>query len=248
VRVENGALGEASKSLHDSFAFETKPLGSIEDLQAQLKGWLRTIDGHRLWSELLDSPSPSLIYGWVLENYFYFSSAARHVSAAVASCPDARIRTELVLHLEEEADHADLLKEGLAKGSEWASLIPLDICRPLPTTLAFIGYFRELASLDWKAYCLALVYIQLSLSPQDEKYKSFFESLKTRIPEASKIWGGLMAHDLADLALGHNSDSQKLLTLLYERHSLELPTIKRAATLASLGWSFLDGIRCHYRN
>lgn len=248
AQVENGAVGQASKSLQDSFACETKSLGSIEDLHALLKGWLRTIDGHRLWSELLDSPSPSLIYGWVLENYFYFSSAARHVSAAVAACPDARIRAELVLHLEEETDHADLLKEGLADGSEWASVIPPDICRPLPTTLAFIGYLRELASSDWKAYCVALVYIQLSLAPQDEKYESFFESLKTRIPEASRIWRGLMAHDLADQALGHNTDSQKLLTLLYERHSLEIPTIKRAATLASLAWSFLDGIRCHYRN
>jgi len=248
ARVVDGAVGQKSKSLQDAFACETNSLGSIEDLQALLKAWLRTIDGHRLWSELLDSPSPSLIYGWVLENYFYFSSAARHVSAAVASCPDARIRTELVLHLEEESDHADLLKEGLADGSEWASVIPVDICRPLPTTLAFIGYLRELASLDWKAYCVALVYIQLSLSPQDEKYKLFFESLRTRTPEASRIWRGLLAHDLADQALGHNTDSQKLLTLLFERHSLEIPSIKRAATLASLGWSFLDGIRCHYRN
>jgi len=95
---------------------------------------------------------------------------------------------------------------------------------------------------------VALVYIQLSLSTQDEKYKLFFESLRTRTPEASRIWRGLLAHDLADQALGHNTDSQKLLTLLFERHSLEIPSIKRAATLASLGWSFLDGIRCHYRN
>ncbi len=248
TQVADGAIGQASKSFQDSFADETNSLGSAEDLQALLKKWLRTIDGHRLWSELLDSPNESLIYGWVLENYFYFSSAARHVSAAVASCPDARIRTELVLHLEEEADHADLLKEGLAAGSEWTSVVPVDICRPLPTTLAFIGYLRELASLDWKAYCVALVYIQLSLAPQDEKYKLFFESLRTRIPESSRIWRGLLAHDLADQALGHNADSQKLLTLLYERHSLDLASIKRVATLASLGWSFLDGIRCHYRN
>lgn len=248
ARVVNGAVGQASKSLQDAFACETNSLGSVEDVQSLLKNWLRTIDGHRLWSELLDSPNPSLVHGWVLENYFYFSSAARHVSAAVASCPDPRIRAELVLHLEEETDHADLLKEGLADGSKWTSVVPLDLCRPLPTTLAFIGYLRELASLDWKAYCLALVYIQLSLAPQDDKYKRFFESLRSSIPEASRMWGGLLAHDLADLALGHNTDSQKLLTLLYQRHSMEISSIKRAATLASLGWSFLDGIRCHYRN
>jgi pyrroloquinoline quinone (PQQ) biosynthesis protein C len=247
VQVGDGPVGQASQSLRNAFACETNSLDSVEDVQALLKAWLRTIDGHRLWSELVDSPNPSLIYGWVLENYFYFSSAARHVSAAVASCPDPIIRAELVLHLEEESDHADLLKEGLADGSEWASIIAVDLCRPLPTTLAFIGYLREIASLDWKAYCLALAYIQLSLCPQDEKYQSFFGSLDARTPEASRIWRGILAHDLADKALGHNTDSQKLLTLLYQRHSLEIPTIKRAATLASLSWSFLDGIRCHYR-
>jgi pyrroloquinoline quinone (PQQ) biosynthesis protein C len=248
ARVVDGPVGQASKSLQDSFASETNVCGSVEDLQALLKGWLRTIDGHRLWSELVDSPSPSLIHGWVLENYFYFSSAARHVSAAVASCPDPLIRTELVLHLQEETDHADLLKEGLADGSESASIVTVDLCRPLPTTLAFIGYLRETASLDWKAYCLALAYIQLSLRPQDEKYQLFFEALDARTPEASRIWRGILAHDLADKALGHSTDSQKLLTLLYERHPLEISSIKRAATLASLSWSFLDGIRCQYRN
>lgn len=248
AQVVDGPVGEAAKSFQDAFACETNSLGSVEDVQALLKSWLRTIDGHRLWSELVDSSSPSLISGWVLENYFYFSSAARHVSAAVASCPDPLIRTELVLHLQEETDHADLLKEGLADGSELASIVTVDLCRPLPTTLAFIGYLRETASLDWKAYCLALAYIQLSLRPQDEKYQSFFESLDAHTPEAGRVWRGILAHDLADKALGHSTDSLKLLTLLYERHSLEMPTIKRAATLASLSWSFLDGIRCHYRN
>lgn len=248
AQVGDGAVGEASRSLRDNSACETKSVSSLEDLKGLLNSWLRTIDGHRLWKELLDSPNQSLIYGWVLENYFYFGSAARHISAAVASCPDARIRAELVLHLEEEVDHADLLKEGLADGSEWTSVVPLDICRPLPTTLAFIGYLRELASLDWKAYCLALVYIQISLTPHDKKYKSFFESLRTGSPEASRIWRGVLAHDLADEALGHNEDSYRLLTLLYQRHSLEPATIQRAATIASLGWSYLDGIRCHYRN
>jgi len=223
-------------------------LNSIDDLQALLKAWLRAIDGHRLWSELLDSSSPALIYGWVLENYFYFSSAARHVSAAVASCPDPHIRNELVRHLQEETDHADLLREGLTDGSESVSIVPVDLCRPLPTTLTFIGYLREIASSDWKAYCLALAYIQLSLCPQEVKYQSFFESLGARAPEASRMWRGILAHDEADRALGHGKDSQTLLTMLYQRHSIELPCIKRAATLASLSWSFLDGIRCHYRN
>jgi pyrroloquinoline quinone (PQQ) biosynthesis protein C len=245
AKIGDTDIERRSELLRQRLLSKSAPITSAADMAGVLKTWLCAIDGHRLWSEMAEFSAPALLYGWVLENYFYFSSACRHVCAAIASCPDPLIRSELLTHLSEEADHADLLRSGLESVD---AAVPIDLCRPLPTTLAFLGYLREIASLDWKAYCLALVYIQLSLSPNDDRYKLFFETLNASAPKMKLLLQGMLAHDELDNNLGHNSDSLRLLSLLFQRHSIDQSSIKRAAVLADLSWSFLDGIRCHYTN
>ena len=243
LEIGDSIVGQESALFCQRLASPVKSIESLEDLRSLLGTWLRIIDGHRLWSAMIDAPCRALIYGWVLENYFYFFSACRHISAALASCPDPLIRDHLLIHLREEADHADLLRASLCS---MPGPVSIDLCRPLPTTLAFIGYLREIASLDWRAYCLALVYIQLSLSPKDSRRDSFFESIVTHAPELNPLLHGLRVHDEIDADLGHSASAGNLLSLVFGRHLIDLSTIKRAAVLTSLSWSFLDGIRCHY--
>jgi pyrroloquinoline quinone (PQQ) biosynthesis protein C len=212
-------------------------------LEATVREWMRSIDGHRLWSELSERPTLSLVRGWLQENFFYLSSAPIHVSSAIAACPDPHVRAKLLEHLKEECDHGALLKSGIDAVPD---SVPLKSCRPLATTAAFIGYLRELAALDWKAYCIALAYLQLSLNAGDPRHGAFYSTVARLCPESGTLLRSMRDHDLIDQELGHHADTVELLTLLQDRHSLDRETMGRAALVPQLAWSFLDGIRAHY--
>lgn len=217
---------------------------SGEELERLLRSWLRTIDGHRLWIEMTERPTFALMYGWVLENYFYLSAAARHVSAAIASCPDSIICNELLAHLREEMDHGLIMREGLeAAGGP----LPVRACRPLPTTVAFLGYLRELASMDWKAFCLATAYLQFTFTPGDTRHDSFYQVISERCPSALALIKAMRRHDTVDQDLSHEGSSQRLVSQVYGRHGVDATTIARVALVPQMAWSFLDGIRTHYQ-
>jgi hypothetical protein len=216
-----------------------------EDVKALLISWLRSIDGHSLWDEMVEHPSVPLIYGWLLENYFYLGAASGHVSAAISSCPDPVIRRVLVKHLEEERDHARVLRVGLD-----AVRVPIspDRSRPLATTVGFLGFLREVGAQDWKAYCLALTFLQATLTPGKPRHTEFYRRIISQCPAAQPLILAMQRHDSIDEEMGHHGDADELLSLLCSRHSIEQPTIARASVLPQLAWSFLDGIRAHYRN
>lgn len=235
-----GEIGAQASELIRRLASARRPSG---DLESTVRGWMRSIDGHRLWSELTERPTLSLVRGWLQENYFYLASAPVHVSSAVAACTDPVVRGKLLDHLSEEHDHASLLKDGLDSAPD---CIPVGVCRPLPTTVAFTGYLRELAAHDWKAYCVALGYLQLSLSAADTRHGDFYSTVTRLCPESEPLLRAMRSHDSIDQDLGHQDDTVELLSLLSARHPVEQETLAKAAVVPQLAWSFLDGISAHY--
>lgn len=215
-----------------------------ETLEHSVKGWLCSIDGHLLWKEMIDKSQLSLIYGWLIENHYYLSTAYHHCSSAIASCPYSDIRDEFIKHLKEELSHADMLEKELKKIK---NVIPVRLHRPLPTTLAFTGFLRELASYDWKAYCLALAYLQFSLKPGEHKHSRFYQSITKKNPQLKSLLSSIQKHDLIDDVMGHENDMKKILELLSDKNLITAEVVARASLIAQLCWSFLDGIREHYK-
>jgi pyrroloquinoline quinone (PQQ) biosynthesis protein C len=211
-------------------------------LETITKAWLSTIEGHRLWQQLERGSFP-LIYGWLLENHHYLSAAVRHVAAAIAACPDPLIREVLVKHLDDEAHHADILRKGL--DACVPDVRPAD-SRPLPTTAAFLGCLRDIAAADWKAYCLAIAFLQFTLSPGDPRHDGFYESALASCPEAKPLIEAIRGHDRVDIGGCHEEDIRRLLKLLDDRHEVDPTSIARASVIPQLAWSFLDGIRTHF--
>jgi pyrroloquinoline quinone (PQQ) biosynthesis protein C len=219
--------------------------GEPASLEGTARSWMPAIEGHRLWSELTESPSVPLVFGWILENYHYLSAAVGHVSAAIAACPDPQVREVLVRHLEDEANHGEILRRGLESSQPD---VDADASRPLPTTVAFLGCLHDLATSDWKAYCVALGFLQFSLSPGDSRHQGFYGALVGRCPEARALADAMRSHDSIDISDDHEASVRRLLELVESRHAVDRVSIGRASLVPQLAWSFLDGIRTHYCN
>jgi pyrroloquinoline quinone (PQQ) biosynthesis protein C len=226
-----------------AMAIPQHEVSSERELRGIVTSWMQTIDGHRLWRELADEGRLELAGGWILENYHYLRSSPRHVSAAISACPDPIIRAQLVQHLAEEAGHAEILAAALTP--LLAGRRPAEH-RPLPTTVSFIGYLRDLASADWKAYCVAITYLQVSYDSRDARHSGFYERLSERLPEAAPLAHSMSRHDALDSQLDHGTKLDSLVADLLGRHRLEPDSLSRAAMVAQLAWGFLDGILRHY--
>jgi pyrroloquinoline quinone (PQQ) biosynthesis protein C len=218
-------------------------VSTVAGLLDQIRPWLRAIDGHGLWQTMLDEPSIHLVEGWILENYFYLAAAPHHVGAALAACPDDAVRSHLLHHFEEEAYHSEILASGL---QETSCVIDVRACRPLPTTISFVGFLESLAASNWIAYCIALGYLQLTLDPRASRHGEFYESIVKGCPETRPLVNAMRAHDLIDQELEHEADMFGLLNSLISRWQVDGATLQQAAMVAPLAWGFLDGIRQHY--
>jgi pyrroloquinoline quinone (PQQ) biosynthesis protein C len=230
---------------------ECPTAGAAEKL---VHGWMTAIDGHELWNELASRPTYPLVYGWMMENYHYVAGIWQHAGSAIAACPDPLLRSGLVKHLVEEFNHGDMFLRGISKGrgSRYGNLHPRD-ARPLPTTVAFIGTLRALGQRDWKAYLLALGFLQMSLAPSEhggvaERHDDFYREMFQALPEAEPLVAAMRRHDYEDTRLGHGDDTRTILRQLVERHEVGADSVRAAAVVPQLAWSFLDGIRQHYRH
>lgn len=217
--------------------------GTTDSIQKIYKQWFGAINGHWLWQEMMTKPTYSLICGWLLENYHYISAISQHTGLAIGSCTDPVIRQLLVKHLKEELGHGDILKAPLEKtqyGNCTAS-------RPLATTVAFVGALSNLAHRDWKAYCVALCYLQMS-APQKEEgnLDNFYQAITKKAPETKDLLAAMQKHDQIDSGLEHYSDAIEILDALTSRHTITDETMQVASLIAQLSWSFLDGILHHY--
>lgn len=210
-----------------------------------IDAWLCSINGHHLWDALLHSIDACLAGGWILENYHYLAASARHVSAAIFSCPDAELRQMLTRHLKEEAHHEDILAAALRT---FAGSVDPGTLRPLPSTVAFIGYLRELAFVDWKAYVVALNVLQRSLRPGDERHSQFYARMARTSREAAALAGAMRQHDEVDGQLNHHDQADHMLDRLCASHDVTAESMRRAAMVPMLAWGFLDGILKHYSN
>lgn len=220
--------------------------GRGDDLVDTVTGWMTTINGHSLWREMTETPSYSLVCGWLLENYHYIAAIAQHTAAAIASCPDREIRAELVKHLAEELDHGALLAKAL-RDTRYGDVTQH---RPLATTAVFVGVLRDLAQRDWKAYCVALGYLQLTITPDNggALHNAFYDAVAHKAPGAQQLLDAMREHDDTDSDLAHTDDARRLLRMLATKHAVGDDVLASASLAAQFAWSFLDGIRCHYRH
>lgn len=222
-------------------------------LEKLVESWMTAIDGHALWQRLTKEPTLPLVHGWMVENYHYVAGIWQHTGGAVACCPDPVIRGELVKHLIEEFNHGKMFLRGIgqARGDQDHGLTP-DRMRPLPTTVAFVGTLRELAQRDWKAYVLALAFLQLTLSAAGNtvhsRHEQFYQTLFRELPDSERLVSAMRRHDAEDTRLGHGDDTRELLRLLATRHAPTRESVAAAALVPQLAWSFLDGILQHYRH
>jgi pyrroloquinoline quinone (PQQ) biosynthesis protein C len=238
-----GQVCAQAKYLRDRLAVRVVRPGTDAGWTDMLRSWQRCIDGHLLWSEMESSSDETLVYGWLLENYHYLDSSPLHVAAAIAACPDVALRANLVKHLAEEAGHSGMLLGALTK------LMPAKLVRvqrPLSSTVAFTGLLADLARSDWKAYVLALGFLQFTLSSDRRRQRSFYEGIGRVCPRAKSLLTAMHAHDEEDARLGHEGEADELVTLLVSRHDISAESLARAARITTMAWSFLDGIRRHY--
>lgn len=215
-------------------------------VDAAIHGWMRATSGHRLWQDMIEQPSYALTCGWLVENYHYISAIAQHTGAAIASCSDSGVRTLLVHHLREELDHGAILGKVLSC-SRYGDIRTQ---RPLSTTTAFVGALCELARRDWRSYTLALVFLQRTLSTGDDAsvHDEFYRMLCDQVPDAVPLIEAMRRHDHVDMELGHGDDVGALLDTLWAAGGAASAHVAAAALIPQLCWSFLDGIRDHYRH
>lgn len=220
---------------------------SPKSLYQTARSWLRSIDGHELWQALVNRPSFSLVQGYILENYHYLASATRHISAAISSCPDGAIQLDLIAHLEDELEHCELLRTVLERTDE---IRHIKRCRPLPTTVAFVGYLRDLGTTDWRGYLVASAFLQCSLAElrSDKRHQRFYSEVIKAVPEAKILLDPLQLHDDIDEDLGHDDRAARRLERLIQRHQIPVESFERAAITPLLAWGFLDGIVQHYQH
>ena len=227
-----------------TLAHEAFDPSSAAGLESTARTWLSAIEGHQLWSAMQSADAGPLVTGWLLENYWYLRASPQHVCAAISACTDPSVRAILVAHLAEEADHHEILSRGLREGG-----LPLnpEKTRPLPTTVAFVGALSDMGRTDWRAYCLALVFLQLSLS-SDPRHEQFYAEVVRRTPQAAPLTAAMRRHDRIDDGLGHEDQMQRLLQSVVDAPGGIAPlSVYRAAVVPQLAWGFLDGIVQHYR-
>jgi hypothetical protein len=228
-------------------AVQCRDLASAPCLETEVTGWLRCIDGHSLWDDMTQLSCEGLIVGYLLENFHYLASAARHIGAAIASCTNTSLRLQLIHHLEDELKHCDLLETKLAEMGEVQSP---SLMRPLSTTVAFVGFLQNIARQDWKAYILVSAFLQKSLSEcrASQRHSRFYELVIGQNPRCGKLLTSIWEHDDLDKDLGHDDRPSKLLATLVAEEPVSQETLRHAAVAPALAWSFLDGIRSHYRH
>jgi hypothetical protein len=232
-------------SIEQLGAVRPRAAATAQDANTEIVGWLRAIDGHRLWTRMVDAPSYSLVSGYLLENYHYLASAARHIAPAIAACTDAGIRVRLIRHLEDELTHCDIL---CAKLRTLKGVGDPDRCRPLPTTIAFVGFLQSLARQDWKAYVIASVFLQRSLSETraDDRGRGFYAAIRGSDAALGEILASMSSHDDTDADLDHDRRPLLLLDALHADGGLTRQGLGLAAMAPTLAWGFLDGIASHY--
>lgn len=234
-------LGQIHEQLVDSQGVGADSIAAIERMTTD---WLVSVDGHPLWQQMTQGCSDELVIGYMLENFHYLASATRHVSPAIAACQDARIRENLLQHLQDELTHCDILKPRLRE----LGVRQPTAMRPLPTTAAFVGYLSDLARHDWKGYLIGSTYLQKSLSEcrGDDRHMKFYSRVSANNPRCAALLGAMAAHDELDDELGHDLRPSRNIQYLLARGEVSRDSVTRAAILPSLAWSFLDGIRAHY--
>jgi hypothetical protein len=221
--------------------------GQPEGLAAITSSWLRSIDGHVLWERMIRPGADELVVGYILENYHYLASATRHIGGAIGSCTNPTIRKQLTEHLQDELEHCDILKEKLV---ETGVIDVPDRMRPLPTTIAFVGFLETLARQDWKAYIVVSAFLQASLAECriSKRHSMFYEAVIFQNPKAGNLIRTIWHHDDIDEGLGHDAKPIERLATLVANEPISIESLAHAAMAPALSWSFFDGIFRHYNN
>lgn len=165
--------------------------------------WVKEIFAQPFWGTVLSgSASASVVLGWGIEFYHYVCAANEHMATSVAYCRDASvIRGWLADHYVEEADHGEILLEGLARTLDRARV---SSAPPLPSTRALVNYLSELAISNTIAYAATFGVMQQGRAPKTrEAIDRFYAELTMLYPFAAGLFDGLRRHALIDVELEH---------------------------------------------
>ena len=240
-------IGGLAKKLLAQEALLLPETQNLDTLCQMAEGWLKAIDGHSLWETMLNDPKDALITGYFIESFHYLASAARHIGPAVGSSLSPQVRRSYIYHLEDELEHCDILSKRLI---DTAGVDTPAAMRPLPTTVAFVGYLQSLARSNWRSYVLVSTFLQSSLAAtrRDNRPANFYDRLSQACPRLRPLIGTMAEHDDLDAQLHHDEVHRARLEELIKTGSLSTIDIEQAAVAPSLAWSFLDGILRHYRS
>jgi hypothetical protein len=142
------------------------------------------------------------LLGHLVEIHHFVSSAASHISPAIALAPSEHLRLLFSEYLSEEYLHGVMLREGLLL----AGLTSDDIDRaaPLPATRAVMDFLRGLAHTDFLAYSAVAAYNE---APTLEGAVGLYDARWRRIDETGLLPPAALApfreHELIDLEGEH---------------------------------------------
>lgn len=166
--------------------------------------WVAEIFAQPFWRAILNgSAPPAVVLGWGIEFYHYVCAANEHMAASVAYCrDDSTVRAWLAEHYVEEADHGEILLNGLA-----GSLDPDKVASapPLASTRALVDYLVELAVSDTVAYAATFGVMQQGRAPKTRQLiDAFYDSLTALHPFGRALFDGFRRHALIDVELEHS--------------------------------------------
>lgn len=142
-----------------------------------------------------------ILVAYLLDRYHYISSAASHISRAIAKAPNDRLRFLLSQHLSEEFWHGAWMKDGLLAAGFTEHQI--DESLPLPATLGAMCYLQMLADTDTLGYFVTIGVRESHPTDNAESERQVWDRWVQEgiVPEA--VIAPFRDHQLLDMAEDH---------------------------------------------
>jgi hypothetical protein len=188
---------DASDTCTDAFTFHRH----LAHYQRRL--FHRAASENPLVRQIATAPTRKLVLGHLLDRCHWVTSAASHISPAIAHAPSLRVQLLLSEFLAEEYWHGHWLLEGLKE----AGLSEDDVANsaPFPATQAQINLLRWSATTDVLAYGTCLTVTERVAAERARQLHDFWESLgATRLVPPETI-APFREHSTIDAEHGHDA-------------------------------------------
>ncbi|WP_404369741.1 hypothetical protein AB5I39_00050 [Sphingomonas sp. MMS24-J45] len=197
--AEEGAVIDASAPIRVGDA------AFLDVFQQECRLMMRALAEQPFWRRILSGQaSPTLVFGWGLEFAHFVDSANEYMPIGIAHAREsAEIREIFARHYVEEANHAAIFFDGLARcGLDRARMAAAP---PLATTRALINLLVEHALEGSVAYAAGFAVMQPETEPTERgNVVSFYADLSALYPFAAPMFRAFERHACLDLDLGHH--------------------------------------------